>query len=160
MASGYRSPLVAEVYLEDSVRVQALARDDKIYLSLRDAISLALENNLDLELERYGVRLADTDVLRTKAGLLPRGVPLSVRESAAGMGAPVLGPNGTLGGGDSPTLNSLIGPGVQVDLSILGSTPLATGPATPNFDPQILGSASWSHDSDIQNAPFCLASDR
>ena len=140
--------------LEDSVRLQSLFRDGKIYLSLRDAISLALENNLDLELERYGIRLADSDVLRSKAGFLPRGVPLSVRESVQGLGTPVVGPNGTLGGGDSPTLNSLTGPGVQVDLSILGSVPLPTGPAIPNLDPQIVGNASWNHESDIQNTSF------
>src|SRR5580692_2819117 len=96
ITTGYRIPRVGNVYLEDSVRLRSLFRDGKIYLSLRDAISLALENNLDLELERYGIRLADTDLLRSKAGLLPRGIPLSVRESTAGLGAPVLGPNGTL----------------------------------------------------------------
>jgi outer membrane protein TolC len=152
--TGYRTPRIADVYLEDSVRLQSLFRDGKIYLSLRDAISLALENNLDLELERYGIRLADSDVLRSRAGLLPRGVPLSVRESAAGLGTPVVGPNGTLGGGDSPTLQSLIGPGVQVDLSILGSVPLPTGPAIPNLDPQIVANASGSHQSNIQNSTF------
>jgi outer membrane protein len=152
--TGYRTPRTADVYLEDSVRLQSLFRDGKIYLSLRDAISLALENNLDLELERYGIRLADSDVLRSRAGLLPRGVPLSVRESAAGLGTPVVGPNGTLGGGDSPTLQSLIGPGVQVDLSILGSVPLPTGPAIPNLDPQIVANASGSHQSNIQNSTF------
>ena len=154
IATGYRAPRIPDVYLEDSVRLQSLVRNGKIYLSLRDAISLALENNLDLELERYGIRLADSDVLRSESGFLPRGVPLSVRESSAGLGTPVIGPNGTLGGGDSPTLNSLIGPGVQVDLSILGSVPLPTGPAIPNLDPQIVGNASWTHQSDIQNSIF------
>ena len=83
IASGYRVPRVADVNLDDGVRLQSLYRDGKIYLSLRDAISLALENNLDLELERYGIRLADSDILRSKAGLIPRGVPLSIRESSA-----------------------------------------------------------------------------
>jgi outer membrane protein len=154
LLTGYRTPHIGDVYLEDSVRLQSLLRDGKLYLSLRDAISLALENNLDLELERYGIRLADSDVLRTKAGLLPLGTPLSVRESPAGLGSPVVGANGTLGGGDSPTLDSLIGPGVQVDLSILGSVPLPTGPAIPNLDPQIIGSANFGHESDIQNSIF------
>jgi outer membrane protein len=159
IATGYRIPRVGDVYLEDSARLQSLVREGKIYLSLRDAISLALENNLDLELERYGIRLADSDVLRSKAGALPRGIPLSVRESPAGLGTPVVGPNGTLGGGDSPTLQSLIGPGVQVDLSILGSVPLATGPSVPNLDPQIVGNVGLSHQSDIQNSVFLPAVD-
>jgi outer membrane protein len=154
ITTGYRTPHVSDISLEDSVRLQSLFRDGKIYLSVRDAIALALENNLDLELERYGIRLADSDVLRSRAGSLPRGVPLSIRESAAGLGTPVVGSNGTLAGGDSPALESLIGPGTQVDLSILGSVPLPTGPAIPNLDPQIVASAGWTHESDIQNSIF------
>jgi outer membrane protein TolC len=154
LLSGYRTPRVAPMKLDDSPRLRALFRDGNIYLSLQDAISLALENNLDLELEREGIRLADTDVLRSKSGSLPRGVPLSVREAPPGLGAPQISPNGTLGGGDSPTLNGLIGPGVQIDLSILGSIPLLTGTAVPNLDPQIVGSAGWNHTSDIQNSIF------
>jgi outer membrane protein len=152
--SGYRAPQAGDVKLEDSSRLRALFQGGNIYLSLQDAIALALENNLDLELEREGIRLADTDVLRSKSGALPRGVPLSVREAPPGLGAPQPSPNGTLGGGDSPTLNSLIGPGIQVDLSILGSVPLPTGTAVPNLDPQIVASAGWNHASDIQNSIF------
>jgi outer membrane protein TolC len=145
---------VAPTKLEDSPRLRAIFRGGNIYLSLQDAIALALENNLDLELERDGIRLADTDVLRSKSGSLPRGVPLSVREAPPGLGPPQTSPNGTLGGGDSPTLSGLIGPGVQVDLSVLGSIPLPTGTAVPNLDPWIVGSVGWNHRSDIQNSIF------
>jgi outer membrane protein TolC len=137
--------------------MRALFQGGKIYLSLQDAIALALENNLDLELERYGIRLADSDVVRTKSGSLPRGVPLSVREAPPGLGTPLTSPNGTLGGGDSPTLSSLIGPGVQIDLSILGSVPLPTGTAVPNLDPQLVGIVGWNHTSDLQNSIFVPA---
>ena len=53
-----------------------------------------------------------------------------------------------------PALNALIGPGVQVDLSILGSIPLPTGTTVPNLDPEITGSVGWNHTSDIQNSVF------
>src|SRR3954471_18146844 len=102
--SGYRAPRLSSAKLDDSPRLRALLQSGNIYLSLQDAIALALENNLDLELEREGIRLADTDVLRSKSGSLPRGVPLSVREAPPGLGTPQTSPNGTLGGGDSPTL--------------------------------------------------------
>ncbi|MBE7157519.1 MAG: TolC family protein, partial [Rhodospirillales bacterium] len=154
LTSGYRVPQVAPARLTDSGRLRSLLRDGNIVLSLHDAIALSLENNLDLELERYGVELADSDVLRSKSGALPRGVPLSTREAPAGLGAPQPSPNGTLGGGDVPALNSLIGPGVQVDLSILGSVPLPTGTPVPNFDPQIVGNVGWNHTADIQNSTF------
>ena len=77
-----------------------------------------------------------------------------VREAPPGLGSPQTSPNGSLGGGDTPTLNALIGPGVQVDLSILGSIPLPTGTAVPNLDPEIAGSVGWNHTSDIQNSVF------
>jgi outer membrane protein TolC len=154
ITTGYRMPRVEHLELDDSPRLGNLLRNGNLYLSLQDAIALALENNLDLELERYGIRLADSDVLRTKSGALPRGVPLSIREAPPGLGAPQLSSNGTLGGGDTPALNALIGPGVQVDLSILGSVPLPTGVAVPNLDPQLVGMARWDHASDIQNSIF------
>jgi outer membrane protein TolC len=154
IGSAYHTPPVAPVNLENSRRIESLFRDGHITLSLQDAIALALENNLDLELVRYAPRLAETDVLRAQGGSALRGIPLSVREAPGGLGTPTVGPNGTLGGGDVPALNSLIGPGVQTDLSILGSLPLSTGPAVPNFDPTIVGSAGWNHASDPQNSTF------
>ena len=154
IGGAYRTPPVAPVNLENSHRIESLFRDGHITLSLQDAIALALENNLDLELVRYAPRLAETDVLRAQGGSTLRGIPLSVREAPGGLGTPTIGPNGTLGGGDVPALNSLIGPGVQTDLSILGSLPLSTGPAVPNFDPTIVGSAGWNHASDPQNSTF------
>jgi len=39
------------------MRINALVRDGKLYLSLRDAIDLALENNLDLVIARYNCQL-------------------------------------------------------------------------------------------------------
>ena len=154
LVGNYRTPVVPPVYFENSRRLESLFHDGHITLSLQDAIALALENNLDLELVRYAPRLAETDVLRAKGGDTLRGVPLAVREGPAGLGSPTPGPNGTLGGGDVPALNALIGPGVQTDLSILGSLPLSTGPAVPRFDPAIVGNAGWSHASDPQNSAF------
>ena len=54
--------------LSNSPRLDQLIRDGKLYISLRDAISLALENNLDLAIARYNLPIANTDILRTKAG--------------------------------------------------------------------------------------------
>ena len=45
----------------------------KLYLTLKDAIALALENNLDLAIARCNIPIADTDLLRTKAGGFFRG---------------------------------------------------------------------------------------
>ncbi|HMF79037.1 MAG TPA: hypothetical protein VK604_25490, partial [Bryobacteraceae bacterium] len=113
LAHGYRGPSIAPVHLANSQRIANLTREGKLYLSLQDAIALALEDNLDLELERYDLRIADTDVLRAKSGQFPRGVSLSTREGPAGVGGPSVGASitgpGTLGGGDIPALNSVLG---------------------------------------------------
>jgi outer membrane protein TolC len=55
--------------LVNSPRVEQLTRDGKLMLSLEDAISLALENNLDISVQRYGPWIADTAVLRAKSGV-------------------------------------------------------------------------------------------
>jgi outer membrane protein len=154
LADAYRTPSIAPVNLSNSRRLESLLRDGNIVLSIEDAIALALENNLDLELVRYAPRLADTDLLRAESGSSLRGVPLSVREGPIGLGTPTPGPDGTLGGGNTPALNSLTGPGVQTDLSILGSLPLSTGPAVPSFDPQLVGNIRWDHTSAPQNSAF------
>ncbi len=152
--SVYRTPVVAPVQLQNGRRLEALLQGGKITMSLQDAIAVALENNLDLELVRYAPRLAATDVLRAEAGSALRGIPLSVREGPNGLGGPAPGPEGTLGGGNTPALNALVGPGVQTDLSILGSLPLSTGPSVPSFDPTIVANAGWNHTSDPQNSAF------
>ncbi len=79
------------INLSNSGRLDSLLRAGKIYLSLQDAIALALENNLDIELSRYGPRLADADILRARTGSssevlhVPSAVfqPLNVRSTGS-----------------------------------------------------------------------------
>ena len=66
--SSYRQPFVAQVDMANSDRLLRLVRDSNLYLSLEDAISLALENNLDIYVSRYQPLLADADILRARAG--------------------------------------------------------------------------------------------
>jgi hypothetical protein len=61
----YRGDSVPPPSMANSVRLGTLVRDGKIYLSLRNAIDLALENNLDLVIARYNLPIAQMDVLRT-----------------------------------------------------------------------------------------------
>ena len=51
-AKDYLPTTVARISYEDSPRIERLIRAGTIYLSLRDAIALALENNLDIEVAR------------------------------------------------------------------------------------------------------------
>ena len=67
-----------------------MIRDGKIYLTLRDAIDLALEDNLDMVIARYNLPIAQLDVLRTSAGAPARGVNTGVVSGTpGGAGRPV-----------------------------------------------------------------------
>jgi len=57
-------------------------RAGKLYLSLSDAIALAIENNLDVELERYVFPLAEADLLRARAGAATQGISTAVLPGA------------------------------------------------------------------------------
>src|SRR5438128_3371000 len=69
--SGLRRPYigreVSPINLSNSGRIESLIRAGKIYLSLQDVIALALENNLDIEVQRYTPLLAQQALLRAKA---------------------------------------------------------------------------------------------
>src|ERR1700690_1296008 len=59
---------VAPPNLANTARIDQLMHDGKLYISMNDAIALALENNLDLAIARYNLNIADTDVWRAKSG--------------------------------------------------------------------------------------------
>lgn len=87
---------------DNTPKLNTLLRDGKIYLSLSDAIMLALENNYDIAIARLNLDIADTDILRAKAGSFLRGVPTGlVTNTLGGSGTTVaggFGPGGTSGG--------------------------------------------------------------
>src|SRR5450755_75709 len=59
--------------LVNSPRIDQLIRDNKLQITLQDAVELALENSLDIAVARYNPWIADTDILRTKSGGQGRG---------------------------------------------------------------------------------------
>lgn len=148
----YEAQKVAPLNFQNSPRIFNLMRAGQLYLSLDDAIALALENNLDIELERFTPKVADTDSLRADGGGLLRGFSLLVNEPAPGIG----GPNGPLltnltsGSTPSPIVNTnfsdiaLISQ-QQNNLSVTDVTPMATGPAIPQFDPVVNGLFNTQH---------------
>ena len=86
----------------NSVRLADLVKDGKIYLSLSDALALAIENNYDIAIARYDLDIADTDILRTRAGATPLGAPSGLLTGTQGGSTSTLstggGPGGTTGG--------------------------------------------------------------
>jgi outer membrane protein TolC len=147
---------VPKAGFENSPRVRELMRAGNLYLSVSDALALAIENNLDIELQRHAFSLADTDVLRARGGGTPRGVGFVLSEMPNGVGGPaspvVTNPataSRTSSGASVTTnlVNSLAQP--QANLSIQGAVPQAGGTAVPAFDPVATGLANWTH----QTAP-------
>src|SRR5712692_3977755 len=63
----YTARHVAPPNLANTPRIDQLMRDGKLYISMNDAVALALENNLDIAIARYNLNIADTDVWRAKA---------------------------------------------------------------------------------------------
>src|SRR2546423_11254145 len=103
--SAYAPSSAPEPQLTNSPDLNQLIRDGKLYLSLKDAIRLALENNLDIAIARYNLPIADMDILRTRAGGVFRGVNAGVVQGKPGggvggfgTGAPGAGGGGTTGG--------------------------------------------------------------
>lgn len=116
--SPYRPSTVAPVNLHNSPRFENLMRDGKLYISLQDAIALAIENNLDLASFRYNLPTALTDLARTKAGGQALGVntsvvsPLGASGPATSGGAVVAG--GAAAAGAGGLVQSTLGEGTQV----------------------------------------------
>jgi outer membrane protein TolC len=152
IGGAYKPSMVSAVDFRDSSRIRDLIRAGQLYLSLNDAIALALENNLDIELERYALPMADTDAYRAQGGGLLRGVNLSVFETSAGIGGPgspllTSAATGVLSQTNIPTNvtdTQLIEEG-QDSLASTGTFAFTNGPAIPLFDPLLTGTLTGGH---------------
>src|ERR1700689_3033249 len=121
--------------LANTARVDQLMHDGKLYLSLNDAIALALENNLDIAIQRYNLNIADTDVLRAKAGASILGVNAGVVLNTQGGGVGNIGANS----GASTGGTSLGAGGIGAGTNGLVSSTLGLGPNINSFDPVVTG---------------------
>lgn len=138
----YMSDQVPEPVLTNSQRLDRLIHDGKLCLSLKDAIDLALENNLDLAIARYNLPIADTDLLRTRAGGSFRGVNAGVVQGTPGggvggygAGAPGAGAGGTTGGAG----------GAGAGASGLVQSTLGVGTPVASYDPSLNVNSGIEH---------------
>ena len=140
--SPYAANEVPKPGLTNSPRLDGMIRDGKLYLSLKDAIDLALENNLDLAIARYNLPIADTDLLRTKAGGFFRGVNTGVVQGTPGGGVGGFG-TGAPGAGAGGTTSGAGGAGAGA--SGLVQSTLGTGTPVASYDPAINASMGIEH---------------
>jgi outer membrane protein TolC len=142
--------------LANTARIDSLMREGKLYLSLNDAIALALENNLDIAIARYNLNIADTDVMRAKAGAQILGVPLGIVQNTPGGGVGGIGSQ--VGSGTGGTSLGAGGAGVGVG-GIVGSTAGGLfGPFITSFDPILSGSFQSDHFNILPSSTFSPAS--
>ena len=123
-------------------RVESLLKYGKLRLSLSDAVTLALENNLDLAIARFNLSIADTDIMRAKSGESVRGVATGLVQGTPGggiggfgTGAPGAGAGGTSGGAGGAGSGAL---------GLVQST-LGTGAPIDSYDPIIVGGMNIDH---------------
>lgn len=147
-AKDYLPTPVAHINFEDSQRIERLMRAGQVYLSLRDAIALALENNLDLEVARLNPKLQQANLQRASAGQLLRTVSTSISNgpSSASLGV-LAGANAV--GATSATSNSSSTGGVLSGLSYQ-----LAGSAIPNLDPTVFVSAQYQHQTSPLTTTF------
>ncbi len=135
--------------------IQELIRAGTLYLSLQDALALAIENNLDVELERYNLEGARTEVTLAKGGGTTRGLDYSIYEAPPGVGGPLspLTVNPASGSATSGTAvpTTALEAGVLGEpldnFSMTGLVPLSSGTSVPGYDPMLGGMLNFSHQS-------------
>lgn len=127
----FEKRIVAPAKLTNSPRLEQLLRAGNLYLSVQDVIALALENNLDIAVQRYAPFLAQEVLRRAKGGGFLRSTD-----------SPVLaGPTSVSTAGVSTNANGLGGGGLNAG----GSVVTQIGPGLPNLDPQFAMQYSMGH---------------
>jgi outer membrane protein TolC len=144
----YTPTSISKASFVNSVRLTDLVKDGKIYLSLSDAIALALENNYDIAIARFDLDIADTDILRTRTGAAALGVPTGLVTGTQGGSASTLstggGPGGTTGGAGGA------GSGAQG----LTLTTAGAGPAPEALEPSVSAAIQFDRDHNPSTSFF------
>jgi outer membrane protein len=141
---------VAPLNVTNSPRLDQLLKDGSMYLSLNDAVAMALENNLDIGIQRYNLSIADTDILRTSSGAVALGVNAGLVQGTPGgatgttsAGGTGTSTTGSTGGGAGGTTIGIGGAGAGFG-GIVASTQ-GEGPPLDNYDPVLTGTVSIEH---------------
>src|SRR5208282_1213056 len=149
----YMPEEVAPPKLSNSARIDSLMRDGKIYLSIDDAVALALENNLDIDIARYNLNIAEADLLRAKSGASILGINTGIVQNTPGGGVGGLG--GTVGSGTGGTTVAAGGAGAGT--SGLVSSTLGIGSTITSFDPLITSTLQLDKNDTLSASVFSPA---
>ncbi len=135
----YRAGSVPAIRLDNSPRFASLIRAGNLYLTAQDVVALAIENNIDVEIQRYGPLLQKEVLLRAQGGGALRSVGLPV----------AAGPQSVSLQGVSASTTTSLSAGAGVSSG--GGIVTQLGPTIPSFDPTFVGIASFSHSTTPQS---------
>ena len=139
----YLAPDVPPVRLNNSGRLHDLIRAGILYLTALDAISLALENNIDLEVARYAPFTAEWNLERARAGGALPGVPAGSSQAAS-----VASGQGVTGSQQAAGVSA--GSTSAASRSTGNASIVQIGPTTPTLDPAFQEQDFFSHQSTPQ----------
>jgi outer membrane protein len=131
----YRATSIDTPSIFNSPRLNDLLRNGKIYLSLSDAVMLALENNFDIAIARYNLNISDTDIVRSRAGASLLGSPAGLVTGTES------GNSTTISAGGGPGGTSAGASGAGAGASGLVLTANGQGPVPTISDPLLTGTA-------------------
>jgi outer membrane protein len=137
----YRPRYIPPVNLGNSSRLDSLVRAGNLYLTAQDVIALALENNIDIEVQRYGPLLAREVLRRAEGGGLLRNVGQGV----------VAGPTSVSLTGVSVNTNGAPASGGGSGVNAGGGIVTQLGPNIASFDPVVSGFANFQHATSPQS---------
>jgi len=140
LVNPYRAGTVPGVRLENSGRFSSLIRAGNLYLSARDVVALAIENNIDVEIQRYGPLLARQVLLRAHGGGALRSVGQGVAAGPQSVSLQGVSVNAS-GTGISAGSGVTSGGGIVTQL----------GPGIPSLDPTILVYTNFAHSTSVQS---------
>jgi outer membrane protein len=147
----YTARHVAQPNLANTPRIDQLMQDGKLYISMNDAVALALENNLDIAIARYNLNIADTDVWRAKSGANTiLGVNSGVVQNTPGGGVGGLGTQ--VGSGQGGTSVAAGGAGAGAGGLVIST--LGSGPVITSFDPVLTGTLQVDHNTLLSSSIF------
>jgi outer membrane protein len=127
----FKPTTIPKASFVNSVRLNDLVKDGKIYLSLSDALALALENNYDIAIARYDLDIADTDILRSRTGQIPLGSPAGL------VSGTLSGSQATLSTGGGPGGTSAGSAGAGSGLGGITFSTAGAGPAPEALEPTV-----------------------
>jgi outer membrane protein len=133
----------------NSLQLDQLVKNGKIYLSLGDAVLLALQNNYDIAIQRLNLDLADVDLMRSRSGALINGISTSLQTSTQGGTTSSVSAVGG-GPGGASAASSVAGTGVGG----LALTTSGAGPTPENLDPSVSGTIELNHQIQPQQSPI------